>query len=237
MKLGPFVRVVVLVVSAASPFAGCGTGPAPSSASASTGAGGGPTGAACASFCQGWLPCVNTALSDCVLADPAGAPGACQAVCQSGFAMLTPAQTSLLVPCMDCIGLHFAGQCFQQHNVMTVCGAACSGSDVGNAADAWGKGASNAALPAAGLCTNGMGLLGGTCFGGPSLNPCTLTCCNTYDVCSNPVAAASCTTPASGPTMCTCTAGKNKGKVFSSAGQCGETADGGAADIWSECNL
>jgi hypothetical protein len=77
-----------------------------------------------------------------------------------------------------------------------------------------------------------MSLLGGTCFGAAPPNPCTFTCCNTYDVCSNPVAAATCTN-----STCTCTAGKNKGKTFPSGSVCGDTPDGGAVDIWNECNL
>jgi hypothetical protein len=55
------------------------------------------SGAACDAFCPSALACAPK--EGCVIADPAGALGACSSVCQSAFGALTPAEANLLAPC------------------------------------------------------------------------------------------------------------------------------------------
>jgi hypothetical protein len=191
------------------------------------------TQAACEALGPTWFPCLSA--SQCVLADPAGAAGAWDFVCQSAFGALTPAEANLLAPCFTCFAQAAqaaGGKCFQSLPQGT-CASVCD--PTGTLSDKWGMAAADVPLPPAGLCTNGMSVLGGTCFGQDgNPNPCTTTCCNTYHLCSNPIAAATCTAHDAGPETCTCTAGKNTGKTFTQqlVGQgCG------ADDVWNICNL
>jgi hypothetical protein len=117
---------------------------------------------------------------------------------------------------------------------MATCASVCT--PTGTISDRWGAAAENVPVPPGGLCTNGMSNLGGNCFlenGNP--NPCNTTCCNSYDPCPNPVAAARCTQHDGGAETCTCTAGKNTGKTFTQQRMPGR--DCGADDVWNICNL
>lgn len=234
----------LLAVFAALPLAGCGGGDATSTGTTGSGGNGGTGGNTsssntstgtgsttdhgCSGYCKSLLACATPDI--CILVDPTGAQSACAASCDSAVGALTAAEQSLVDTCLACADQASGGQCLTMLP-MGSCATECNGPGVDAAMNKWQKTVGNAPLNPAAACTNGVNALANqTCSGGGGGATCSTQCCN--QTCgATPDVAADCTTPASGPASCTCTAGKNKGKTFT------PTGDACSVNVWNACNL
>jgi hypothetical protein len=199
-------------------FAACG-------GSAGTGAGAGSS-AVCDTYCQGVATCANP--STCVLSDPSAFATACKKNCEAGFAMLPNADAAAVTECLSCMASAAGGKCVTTLPSGT-CGAQCDTASSADAFNAWASAFASAPITSASACTNGNNLFAygdcGSSVGGSG--SCGVSCC-VSPPCSTPDVAATCTGP--NESMCTCTAGKNTGKTFTSSTGC-------AFEPWNECNL
>jgi hypothetical protein len=195
----------------ALPFAACG----------GTTAGGNGT---CSSYCQVTVACADP--TTCVLADPSGAQASCVSTCETGMAALTSSEQTLVDTCFACLTEAAGGKCFS-NLPKGACDAQCNGAATTAAGNKWDAAVAAAPTPAAALCTNGMNAYGGSsCTGGGTDSSCTNTCCNGSS-CTTADVAVECS--GANLDMCTCTAGKNKGKTVSATSCSG--------DLWTLCNL
>lgn len=222
------LRSLVFVVAsvAALPFAACGgnvTGPG------GGGAGGEGAGSGmCAAYCASQLACLTP--GQCVLVDAAAAKSTCEAACDKGLGVLDAAELTAFQGCFDCLFANVgAGTCFENLPIGS-CEAACNSDAVEAAGEKWEDASEPPSGDTSGLCTNGQDLFqGGECGASSDGTSCTLECCN--GTCGAvPDVAVSCV-PDGAATTCTCTAGKNKGKTYSSAEDCGSD------ELWNQCNL
>lgn len=182
----------------------------------------------CIDYCDSRLACVDPA--ECVLADAAGAKTVCETGCAKGLAVLSMAEHATLKTCLDCMFSKAApGTCFEELPFDS-CKAQCDSSAVDNAAEKWIEASVPPPGDTKGLCTNGKSIFEDiSCTAGASETECSLECCN-GSCGATPDVGVECQTPGSGPSSCTCTAGKNKGKTFQAPDPCG-------GDVWNQCNL
>jgi hypothetical protein len=210
MSLRFKASALALFALAATPFAGCGGSSNPNAAT-------------CSGYCQALLACVDP--SRCVLRDPAATHDACVQSCEAGYAGLTPAESDLVTACFSCQVQATGGKCLTDLPG-NMCTSACFGTRPRLAQEKFLPGAAADATGPSSQCTNGMNAFGlGSCSTTGDATSCTESCCNAPS-CTTPDVAVQCTM--SSPAMCTCTAGKNTGKRFSSAQAC--------SDVWTACN-
>jgi hypothetical protein len=207
------IPAFVLFVFSALPFAACSSGDAS------------PNAGTCSAYCTAGLACATP--DTCVLSDPAGAQEACITSCEAGIASLSPTDRAAFDPCIACVTQAAAGMCLGNLPKGT-CDAQCNTTAANTATDNFGKAAMASPATAMAECTNGKNALGSeTCSGSGDSTSCSSTCCNGSS-CSTPEVGFTCT--GASLDMCTCTAGKNKGKAFQGKASCG-------SDPWTACNL
>jgi hypothetical protein len=170
-----------------------------------------------------------------MLAEPSATTSACATACESGVAALSASDANLVDACFHCLGAA-GNQCYA--SLQTQCQPVCDSGPISGASDNYGAALQallKKGIPPALLCKNGMILFGivggGTCAVQPSTTgDCTDSCFNLGSSAgATPDVAVQCSA-----TLCTCTAGKNKGKTFpppASPVACGNL------DPWDECNL
>jgi hypothetical protein len=176
----------------------------------------------CSTYCKDLLSCATPAT--CVLSDPSGAQSACETVCENGYDALTSAEVTLVDACFSCLTAAVPEGTCPTTLPTDTCKTACDSAATDAAGKKWATASAATPPDPAGVCTNGRNLFSGneTCSGGGTGTTCTLDCKD-----GSTEVGTSC----DGSGACTCTAGKNKGKTYTSASPC----DGN--DMWNKCNL
>jgi hypothetical protein len=220
----------LLAVLAAALAAACGSNVSSGGSSSNTGGG----SSICTGLCDLLVQCGP--MGQCTFADDGAATAACASACESGLGAIPSSEADAVTACYTC-AVHAAQGSCTTFLAMTqgTCQSACTSAAFTKANDDWGKAVGTAAMGNSALtCTDGQNPFAGeTCTGGTvGTSGCVFSCCNGDTCPATPPVQITCTGSTDGQLTCTCTEGKDKGKVLP-ATTC-DTA--GSLDPWSACN-